>query len=89
MNFPTNCRRSVFTAGCTPSASLSTLPACRARFFGRKFMGSSLLVRRFATLACYFALLGFIHGSKASFALAAASVIAISASIRNHDAPPV
>jgi len=52
-------------------------------------MGSSRLVRRFATLACYFALLGFIHGSKASFALAAASVIAISASIRNHDAPPV
>jgi hypothetical protein len=53
-------------------------------------MGSSLLMRRFATLARYFALLGFVHGSKASLALAAmASATAISASIRNHDAPPV
>jgi hypothetical protein len=53
-------------------------------------MRGSLLVGCFATLARYFALLGFIHGSKASLAFATiASVIAISASIRNHDAPPV
>jgi hypothetical protein len=53
-------------------------------------MGSSLLVRRFPSLARYFALLGFIHGGKTSPAFAAiASVTAISASIRNHDAPPL
>jgi hypothetical protein len=53
-------------------------------------MRSTLLVGRFAAPARYLALLGFIHGSKSSLALTPiASVIAISASIRNHDAPPV
>jgi hypothetical protein len=53
-------------------------------------MGGALLVGCFAALTRNLALPGFIHGSKTAFALAPiTSVIAISSSIRNHDAPPV
>jgi hypothetical protein len=68
---------------------LATFPASHASFFRIKFVCRSFLMRCLASLAGYRALLIFIHGSKATFALSATPAIATSLSIRSHVEPPV